>query len=76
MWNEEGRREFVRRVGRVDIEEKWGSLENRVKEALKEMEGEWNGVKEKRGEWWDEEYVRKKKEVRRLRKKGRRGPKI
>lgn len=40
-------------------------LGKRVKEVLKETEGEANEMGGKRGGWWDEECGKKKKEVRR-----------
>lgn len=78
IWNEEGRREFERRMervrwkggGRMEQEE----MEREVREAVREVERE---LREKGGRkrgWWNEECEDRKKEARKeLRSKRRRG---
>lgn len=74
----ESRRDFARRVGRVDIEENWDSLKNRVKKMLRKAEGEGNGIKEKRlvRRKMCEEKEGGKKKIKRVEEEGRRRARV
>lgn len=68
VWDEEGRKEFVERLGRVetggeDLEAGRKEVEKRIVEVLEEVEKGRNEGSKKRG-WWDEKCKMKKREVR------------
>jgi len=78
IWNEEGRKGFVEKLGEWEevekgLEEDWRGMERKIKKALEEGEriGKWK--EERRLGWWDWECVEKKREVRRELRKWRKG---
>jgi len=70
IWDEEGRKEFKRRIGRMEelkegsIEEQWKEVKKKLKKAVREVEEERMGEKKegRRGGWWDEECKEEKRE--------------
>ena len=71
-WTQEGRVEFMRSFGirevrKRGVEEEWGELSGRIKEAVNKM-----GKGEKKGGWWDEECREEKGKVRRELRRWRR----
>lgn len=69
VWNEEGRREFERRMEKVSWKEggrrlRQEEMEREVREAVREVEKELRGKGERKRGWWDEECEDRKKEVR------------
>jgi len=79
IWDEEGREQFKRRMGSIEmsegsVKEQWRSVRGRVIKSLKEIEEERRsemGWRERKG-WWDEECRERKREVRRKLRKWRR----
>lgn len=77
-WDEEGRRLFRRKLGKIelgkeDIEKEWKKLERRLKLAIKETEEEQDKKEERKRGWWDKECEKKKREVRGEMRRWRKG---
>ncbi|XP_024883827.1 uncharacterized protein LOC112462336 [Temnothorax curvispinosus] len=69
VWNEEGAKRFIEKIGEVEEKEEelnkeWEEMETRITEAIKGVEEELGNKKGKVG-WWDEECREAKKETRR-----------
>ncbi|XP_077255453.1 uncharacterized protein LOC143893678 [Temnothorax americanus] len=69
VWNEEGTKRFIEKIGEVEVKEvelnkEWEEMEIRITEAIKGVEEELGNKKGKVG-WWDEECREAKKETRR-----------
>ncbi|XP_071579341.1 uncharacterized protein [Temnothorax nylanderi] len=69
IWNEEGAKRFMERIGAMeekvdDVNKEWEEMEARIKEAIKGVEEEMGGKRGKVG-WWDKECREAKKEARR-----------
>ncbi|XP_024893159.1 golgin subfamily A member 6-like protein 2, partial [Temnothorax curvispinosus] len=69
VWNEEGAKRFIEKIGEVEEKEEelnkeWEEMETRITEAIKGVEEELGNKKGKVG-WWDEECRKAKKETRR-----------
>ncbi|XP_024875959.1 trichohyalin-like, partial [Temnothorax curvispinosus] len=69
VWNEEGAKRFIEKIGEVEEKEEelnkeWEEMETRITEAIKGVEEELGNKKGKVG-WWNEECREAKKETRR-----------
>lgn len=79
VWNEEGRNIFKEKVEGIgggneelSIEDEWGIVESRLKEALRETERCMGKRDRGEGKWWDEECRSSKREVRKVLRNWRR----
>ncbi|XP_011868143.1 PREDICTED: uncharacterized protein LOC105562162, partial [Vollenhovia emeryi] len=75
-WDEQGRESFRQKIGEIEsregVQEDWEEWEERIKNAIEEIEREGGGREGKRG-WWDEECKSKKREVRKVLREWRKG---
>ncbi|XP_071572942.1 uncharacterized protein [Temnothorax nylanderi] len=69
VWNEEGAKVFMEKIGKVEergeeLNREWEVMESRIVEALKGVEEELKGSKKEKVGWWDKECREAKKEAR------------
>lgn len=79
VWNEEGVMLFREKLeggererGEGSMEEGWGEVEDKLRNAIKEVDGCLDKSGKKKEGWWDEECRKKKKELREILREWRR----